>query len=88
MRTNPVEHKFGKPIPYPVNFGIIKEYHKTRYGDYTSGIYKGKKIEIFNDFQYDQKLQYVSDSITLKWVKSKLMYIQNGIKKIMRSEAK
>ena len=28
MRTNPVEHKFGKPKPYPVSFGY-QHYLKT-----------------------------------------------------------
>ena len=30
----------------------------------------------------------ICDSRTLKWLKSKLKYIQDGIKKIMRSKAK
>lgn len=42
MRTDPVEHKFGKPQPYPVSFGIFKEMRKTAYGvglrDNTKGI--------------------------------------------------
>ena len=88
MRVNPVEHKYGKPVPYPISFGILKGYRKTAYGEYMWGTYKGHKIEVFDATEkHGQKLQYVSDSL-LRWVKSKLIYLQNGIKKINRSEAK
>ena len=69
-------------------FGIYKGHKLTSYGEYTWGTYKGYKIEIFDAKKYNQKLQYVSDSRTLKWLKSKLRYFQNGIKKIIRSNAK
>jgi hypothetical protein len=52
------------------------------------GTYKDHKIEVFDATEkHGQKLQYVSDNL-LRWVKSKLTYIQDGIKKINRSEAK
>ena len=70
--------------PQPT-FGILEHWHPTRYGDYKCGHYKGYKIEVFHDKKYDQKLIYVSDSL-MNWVKSKLIYIQNGIKKVMRAE--
>lgn len=32
MRTEPIENKFGKPVPYPISFGIkffeTKDYHE------------------------------------------------------------
>lgn len=88
MRIKPVEHKYGKPKPYPVSFGILKGYKTTPYGQYTWGIYKGYKIEIFDAKKYNQKLQYVSENNTLRWVWSKLKYVQDGIRKISRSKAK
>lgn len=81
MQIPPDRH----PSPNPT-FGILKGYKKTSYGDYTWGIYKGHKIEVYNAKKHDQKLIYVSDSKLLKWIKSKLIYIENGIKKILRSE--
>lgn len=70
------------------SFGILKGYKKTSYGEYMWGIYKGKKIEVFDAKKSQQKLIYVSDNKLLKWIKSKLTYIQDGIKKIVRSEAR
>lgn len=87
MRIKPVDHKYIKPKPYPVNFGIYKGSKMTSYGEYTWGMFKGYRIEIYNAKEYNQKLQYVSDSQSLKWLKSKLIYIQNGIKKILRSNS-
>lgn len=69
-------------------FGILKRIKYTPYGYNLFGEYKGKRIEIYNAYKYEQKLQYVSDSQTLKWIKSKLIYFQNGIKKICRSDNK
>lgn len=74
-----------KPQP---TFGILKGYKKTPYGEYTWGEFKGHKIEIYDAYKYNQKLQYVSNSQTSNWVQSKLKYIQDGIRKISRSEAK
>lgn len=78
-----------QPITNSPTFGIYKGSKKTSYGEYIWGEYKGRKIEIFDAYKkYDQKLQYVSELKTLKWVKSKLTYMQNSIIKIIRSEAK
>ena len=70
-----------------INFGILKGYKKTSYGEYMWGIYKGYKIEIFDAKKYNQKLQYVSENNTLRWVWSKLKYVQDGIKRIIRSKS-
>ena len=88
MRIKPVEHKYGKPKPYPVSFGILKGYRKIPYGEYTWGNYKGYHIRIIDYSKYDQKLIYVSDSKLHKWIMSKLSYVQNGIRQVMRSKAK
>ena len=81
-----------KPQPittYNPSFGIYKGSKKTPYGDYIWGNYKGYKIEVFDATEkHNQKLYYVRNSQTFKWIKSKLRYFQNGIKKIIRSNAK
>lgn len=82
MQIQPLRH----PSPNPISFGIYKGHRITPYGEYTWGEFKGHKIEIYDAYKYNQKLQYVSDSQTLKWLKSKLIYIQDGIRKIIRSE--
>ena len=82
MRVQPLRH----PSPNPISFGIYKGHKITPYGQYTWGEYKGRKIEIYDAKEHNQKLQYVSNSKTLKWLKSKLIYIQNGIRKVLRSE--
>lgn len=69
-------------------FGIYKGHKLTSYGEYMWGVYKGKKIEVFDAKKHQQKLIYVSDNSTLKWLMSKLTYIQNGIMKVMRSKAR
>ena len=77
-----------QPIkPNEPTFGILKSHRPTSYGEYMTGNYKGYKIEIFNASKNQQKLIYVSDSL-LNWVKSKLIYIENNVKKVVRSERK
>jgi hypothetical protein len=80
MRIQPTQT--NKP---QTTFGILKKVKYTPYGYNLTGEYKGKRIEIYNAHKYEQKLQYVADSKTLKWIKSKLTYFENGIKKICRS---
>lgn len=75
----------NKPQP---TFGILKEYRKTGYGEYLRGVFKDKRIEVFDAYKHKQKLIYVSDNKLLKWVKSKLIYFQDGIKKVAKSVAK
>ncbi len=82
MKIQPAQP--NKPQP---TFGIFQEYRKTPYGQYTKGVFKGKHIEIFDAFKHKQKLYYVSDNL-MNWIKSKLVYFQDGIKKVARSEAK
>ena len=77
---------FVKPVD-SVSFQILKGRKRREYGEYLWGVYKGKKIEIFDAYKYNQKLQYVSEFSTLKWIKSKLIYLQDGMRKIIRSEA-
>ena len=77
---------FVKPVDN-VNFKILKGYKTREYGNYMWGEYKNFKIEIYDAYKYNQKLQYVSNKNTLHWIKSKLKYIQDGILKIIRSEA-
>lgn len=75
--------------PNPIPFGIYRGSKQTAYGKYTWGEYKGKKIEIFDAKKYEQKLIYVADSKTLKWIKSKLISYKNGIvDKILTSSAR
>ena len=83
MNVPPIQP--NKPQP---TFGILKGYKKTPYGEYTWGEFKGHKIEIYDAYKYNQKLQYVSENNTLRWVWSKLKYVQDGIKRIIRSKAK
>ena len=68
------------------SFGILKEYKITHYGSYTRGEFKNQRIEIFNADSQKQKLFYVSDKNLLTWIKSKLIYFQNGIKRIAQSQ--
>lgn len=84
MRIQPLRH----PSPNPITFGIYKGHRITSYGQYTWGEYKGRKIEVFDAAKYNQKLHYVSNNQTLKWIESKLRYFQDGIKRIIRSKAK
>lgn len=77
-----------QPIKPQPTFGILKGYKKTPYGQLTWGTYKNYRILIKDDKMYDQKLIYVIDNKLSKWVKSKLIYIQDGVRKIMRSQAK
>ena len=70
-----------QPIKPQPSFGILKGYKKTPYGNYMWGEYKDYRIEIYDAKKYGQKLQYVSNSKTLRWIWSKLKYMQEGIKK-------
>ena len=68
-----------------IPFGILEHWHPTLYGDYKRGFYKGLKYEVYDAKKYDQKLIYVSDKLS-NWIKSKLIYVDNGIKKVMRAD--
>ena len=78
-----------KPQPittYNPSFGIYKGTKITSYGKCTYGNYRGYNIEVCDDVKDKAKLYYVSDNIR-RWVKSKLVYLDNGIKKIIRSNS-
>lgn len=68
----------------PISFGIYKGTKITSYGKCTYGKYKDYNIEIYDDNVDKAKLYYISNNIRM-WVKSKLIYFDNGIKKIIRS---
>jgi hypothetical protein len=74
----------NKPQP---TFGILKGHKKTPYGNYMWGEYKDYRIEIYDAKKYGQKLQYASNSKTLRLIWSKLKYMQEGIKKVIRSNS-
>lgn len=74
-----------KPSP-SISFGILKGVKKRPYGDYLWGEYKGNKIEVYDAYKYKQLLIYVSKN--LRFLKSKLIYWQDGIKRITRAEGR
>ena len=69
-----------------LNFGIYKGTKKTNYGYCDYGVFKDHNIEIYFDKTDKTKLYYVSDMVR-NWIKSKLIYFENNIKKVIRSEA-
>ena len=69
-----------------INFGILKGVKKRPYGDYMWGEYKGQKIEIYDAFKQNQLLIYVSQN--MRFLKSKLVYWANGVKKILRADGR
>ena len=70
----------------PINFGILKKVKKKPYGDYLEGEYKGFKIEVYDAYKYNQFLIYVSKN--MNFIKSKLMYWMDGVKKVTRAEGR
>ena len=80
MKVEPVTNK-----PQPT-FGIYKERITTRYGYKDIGQFKDKIITIHHDNRNNTKMWYVTDKLG-KWIKSKLLYFHNGIKKIVRSKS-
>lgn len=68
-----------------VNFGVYKWTKNTGLGQRTYGEYKDNRIDIYYDKQDKTKLIYVSDMF-MNWIKSKLIYFENGIKKVLRSQ--
>ena len=70
-----------------ISFGIYKNTRVTSYGQCVSGVFRNKNIEIYSakeDGRLIHKLFYVSDSVR-NFIKSKLIYFENGNKKIVRS---
>ena len=81
---------FIPPIqPNPVTFGIYKNTRITGYGQCDYGVYKNHNIEIYTAKENNKlihKLFYVSDAVR-NFIKSKLIYFENGIKRVVRSSA-
>lgn len=69
----------------PISFKIYKGSAKKPYGEYMWGIYRDKKIEVYDAYKLGQKLIYVSDELKY-FIKSKLIYFVDGIRKITRAE--
>ena len=76
-----------QPITTSPTFGIYIKTKYTKYGLVDYGVYKGNNVEIYQDYKDKTKLYYVSDKLR-NWIKSKLIYFQNGIKRITRSSAR
>ena len=72
--------------PNQPTFGIYIKTKKTFYGHCDIGKFKNKNIEIYYDYKDRTKLYYVSDDVR-NWLKSKLIYFERGIKRIVRSES-
>ena len=70
-----------------ITFGILKYAKAKPYGEYLEGTYKGYNIEIYDAYKYNQLLIYVSDKFR-NFIKSKLIYWQDGAKKVTRAEGK
>lgn len=81
MQIQPIQP--NKPQP---SFGVYRGMRKTTYGKCIYGKYKDYNIEIYDDKQDNAKLYYVSDNM-YKWIKSKLVYLDNGIKRVIRSNS-
>ena len=70
----------------PINFGILKKVKTRPYGTYMEGTYKGFKIEVYDAYKYNQFLIYVSKN--MNFIKSKLTYWMDGVKKVTRAEGR
>lgn len=68
-----------------VSFKIYKSSSPREYGQYMLGQYKDYRIEVYDAYKYRQKLIYVTDKVK-NFIKSKLIYWQDGKKKVTRAE--
>ena len=68
-----------------INFGIYKGTKYSPFGKCVHGIYKNNNIEIYTNKEDKTKLFYISD-LFMNWIKSKLIYFENGVKKVVRGE--
>lgn len=77
-----------KPSP---TFGAYRTIKPTTYGTRMNGVINDYKLDIYTakeGGQITQKLYYLADKAG-KWVRSKLIYFENGKKvKVIKSEAK
>lgn len=78
MKTQPI----SKNSP---TFEIYKGTKIKHYGQCVYGQFKDANIEIYSDNLRQTKLYYVTDKFR-KWIKSKLVYFENGIKNTVYSE--
>lgn len=78
MKTQPI----SKNSP---TFGIYKGTKIKHYGQCVYGQFKDNNIEIYSDNLRQTKLYYVTNKFR-KWIKSKLVYFENGIKNTVYSE--
>ena len=80
-----------KPQPIsPVSFGVYLRTRKTSYGQCDYGVFRNENIEIYTAKENGSllhKLFYVSDAVR-NFIKSKLIYFENGTKKILRCYGK
>jgi hypothetical protein len=81
-----------KPQPiqsYNPTFGVYKVTKITHYGHRDTGILRDKKLDIYTgreNGELKHKLYYLSDNLG-NWIKSKLVYFENGKKvNVVRSE--
>ena len=77
MKVQPVDNTI---------FGILKKVKKRPYGDYMEGAYKDYKIEVYDAYKFNQLLIYVSKQ--MHFIKSKLIYWQDGAKKVTKAEGR
>ena len=68
------------------SFGILKGTKKTPYGEYTWGVFRNKKIEVFDAYKNGDKLWFVSEIPTFKWLKYKFAYLKDGKKIVDKRE--
>lgn len=77
MKVQPIES---------LSFGILKGVKQRPYGQYMWGEYRGKKIEVYDAYKFKQLLIYVSEN--MNFIKSKLTYWIDGIKKVTKAEGR
>ena len=75
----------GKPKPKPIPFGVYKKTVITEYGNKVIGECRGFTITIHNDTKKNIKVIYLEKA--KKWIKSKLIFFDKGVKNIIRSKS-
>lgn len=80
MKIQPIETQTNP------SFKIYKKTRITDFGQCVYGVFKNQNIEVYSkkeDGKLIHKLFYVSDCVR-RFIKSKLIYFENGKKKILR----